>query len=285
MFRALLVLSMALWSACDSSTDEAEPLSDAGRDAGPDADVDSGGDEPRGVYAIKTVIDVAWDAEVDPPTIDPSAGVITLFHKVDVGDACDDGTLAAVEMTLCGITFPIFESGADCSAYQLEAREVSAWPSVEVELGNLGDIHRESACGVDTESPIEFRGLPTSSNAGALCDPSGAGSDGCPRAVGLSTRIQAPLSLDASLDVCTRREARTTEAVVVEALTVDIEACVDQRGMACSDNQVAYVDMVVPGLTVTGSRSAIAWLPDETGEIRCDAVRNAVDTAYPDVSF
>lgn len=73
-----------------------------------------------GVFAIKTVIDVWWQDDVDPPLVDPGRGFITVYLKGTLTDVCSDGSDGCGEMMGCGTILPPFASWANCNAYQIQ---------------------------------------------------------------------------------------------------------------------------------------------------------------------
>lgn len=72
-----------------------------------------------GVFAIKTVIDVWWQDDVDPPLVDPGRDFITVYLKGTLTDVCSDGSDGCGEMMGCGTILPPFASWANCNAYAI----------------------------------------------------------------------------------------------------------------------------------------------------------------------
>jgi hypothetical protein len=98
---------------------------------GTDTDLRSGAtcpDVASGVYAIKTVIDVWWYDDAEPPIIDPGRGFITLIQKATLTGVCEDGSIRRAELQHCGLTLPPTVSWPTCSAFQLEAPD-ALWDS------------------------------------------------------------------------------------------------------------------------------------------------------------
>jgi hypothetical protein len=98
---------------------------------GADRDIRSGAtcpDVASGVYAIKTVIDVWWHDDAEPPIIDPGRGSITLIQKATLTGVCEDGSIGQAELQHCGLTLPPMVSWPTCSAFQLEAPD-ALWGS------------------------------------------------------------------------------------------------------------------------------------------------------------
>lgn len=356
LLRTLAVVSFAFsWSCESSSSKSADAGADASdvdsateehdRDAGEgdagsgdagagdagagDAGID-GGESRRDVYAVKTVIDVWWQDDVNPPMIDSGRGLITLFHKVNLAQACDDGEIRQVELEPCGIELPPLVSWVGCLAHQLavpasfwSSSATRAWSpagvlehdgdaSVPIELGKLGTTHRATGCGIGT-SPVLFQGFPPFSTATAICDFTA----GCPVAVELVARTQ--VSLGSWLDGCSTDEASGMAELAASSVGLSIEACVLSDGTACSAEEREYVDAQMPAYRILdqgsappldalaspcdcpggcggdaclldqtsslGTRSAIVWLEDESADLDCEAIRSAVDTAYPGSSF
>jgi hypothetical protein len=143
-------------------------MSDAGDDAAAedagDAEID-GGDTceeaagfcssyASGVFAIKSVIDVYWQDDVDPPLIAAARSHITVFQKATVSDACADGELQNVEVAVCGLTLPPYVSYANCNAYRLGVAD-AVWDEPTMPAWNTtGSINSFAAGGV-----IELNGI------------------------------------------------------------------------------------------------------------------------------
>jgi len=72
-----------------------------------------------GVFAIKTVIDVWWQDDVDPPLVDPGRGYITVYLKGTLTEVCSDGSSGCGEMMGCGVELPAFASWVNCNAYDI----------------------------------------------------------------------------------------------------------------------------------------------------------------------
>jgi hypothetical protein len=76
-------------------------------------------DAASGVFAIKTVIDVWWQDDIDPPLVDPGRGPLTVYLKGTLSDVCSDGSSGCGEMMGCGTILPTFVSWVNCTAYQI----------------------------------------------------------------------------------------------------------------------------------------------------------------------
>lgn len=360
MSRRLVFACLVCALGCDSSSSGGDgPLVDASFDAGtntmddaaaaqpidasngPTVEPDAGNDssvEPdagngAGAFAIKTVVDVWWQDDLDPPRVDPGRGAVTFFHKVRVADACDDNTVQQIEIEPCGFELPALVSWAACSAYQVRAADAlwsspdaPAWSasgdlehagqtSIALELGSLGEVYKPSGCGINGASPIEFRGMPLSSNVNALCDPA----TNCPGTVVLTATVHAQLEVSDLPELCLAHSGAFTRSMPNSAIDVSVTGCKLEDDAACSEAEVSYVDGQLPTLNVlesgeappesvlanpcecsggclgepcalkpgpsVGTRSAIVWLGDDGADMDCAAVRDAVNAQYPSTSF
>jgi hypothetical protein len=282
----------------DAATHDAATHDAATHDAAThDAAVLDASDSSEGgplVYAIKTVVDVWWASELDPPTIDPGRGFITLFHKLRVDDACFDGIVAQTELEPCGATFPPYTSWVHCAAYQLEA-PASLWsspppvwnaddvlehddrPSVPLELGNIDQTYRQDGCGINGESPVKFWGLPTGSNLTALCEPTSARADGCAVAVGLDASVEVWLGQWS--DVCTSDESRISTGLGVNRFAFGLEGCDLMDGASCSAEQLEFVEgSTLPTYSVL---TASAKPPLSAFASPCDCASGCAGDACP----
>jgi hypothetical protein len=277
----------------DAATHDAATHDAATHDAAVVDASDSGEGAPL-VYAVKTVVDVWWASELDPPMIDPGRGFITLFHRLRVDDACFDGIVAQAELEPCGVTFPPYTSWAHCAAYQLEA-PASVWsppppvwnaddvleyddrPSVPLELGNIDQTYRPDGCGINGESPVKFWGLPTSSNVTALCEPTSGGAGGCPVAVDLVANVEALLGQWS--DVCTSDESRISTGLAVNGFALGLDGCDLMDGVPCSAEQLEFVeDTTLPTYSVL---AASATPPLSVFASPCDCPSGCAGEACP----
>jgi len=81
-----------------------------------------------GVYAIKTVLDVWWQDDVQPPIVDSGRGFVTVIQKLTLSGSCD-GSIGRAELQVCGLTLPPTMSWVMCDARQLEVPD-AVWDSV-----------------------------------------------------------------------------------------------------------------------------------------------------------
>jgi hypothetical protein len=85
-------------------------------------DIQSGAmcaDAASGFFAIKSVIDVWWKDDADPPLVDPGRGPITVYLMGELKDVCPDGTGGLGIIKGCGVELPVFMSDANCDAFQI----------------------------------------------------------------------------------------------------------------------------------------------------------------------
>jgi hypothetical protein len=130
--------------AVDGGEPDAGPMCSAASD-----DIRTGAacpDVANGVYGIKTVLDVWWQDDVDPPLVDAGRGRVTVLQKATLSDVCDDGSIGHAELQLCGLIQPPTVSWVMCQARQLEIPD-AVWDSAMMpRLVTTGTV---SAFGVD----------------------------------------------------------------------------------------------------------------------------------------
>jgi len=298
-------LAVVSLGACDSTTDPAAGSprgasdADSARDASPvDRDAgerdggraDAGSHDGRGrdagevqaiAYAIRTVIDVTWQDELQPPAYDSGTGTIVLLQRLTTASACDDGELDADELEPCVMELPAYTSTAYCAAYQLEMAERSTLrldgeTDVELFLGNVGMTYRETGCGFGLDRPLVFHGLPAVSPTNILCDPSAEPArGGCPEAGALVVAIDAAVSVAPEQRLCGGADAPVGDAIEVTALALRLESCVLRDGTPCSDRNRDYAAAFLPAYTVTDVRSELVPLGESAAQ-DCAGVRRAV---------
>lgn len=76
-------------------------------------------DNANGIFAIKTVIDVWWKDDAEPPLVDPGRDKITVYLMGEISGVCPDGSGGVGVMKGCGTELPPFKSDANCDVFQI----------------------------------------------------------------------------------------------------------------------------------------------------------------------
>ncbi len=77
-------------------------------------------DNSTGIFAIKVVVDVWWQDDIEPPLVDSGRGPITVYLRGDLKDVCPDGSNGVGTIKGCGTELPAFRSDVNCEAFQIE---------------------------------------------------------------------------------------------------------------------------------------------------------------------
>jgi hypothetical protein len=150
-----------------------------------------------GVFAIKTVVDVWWQDDAQPPLVDPGRDKITVYLMGKLSGVCADGKGMGI-MKGCGTELPPFKSDANCDVFQIEFPD-EVWDSDKMptfettgmtdgfEPGNVLDIATATGLvGIDLmdpngawPQPTDTGTFPCMAGKGAQCFPDHDG-DGKP---------------------------------------------------------------------------------------------------------